>query len=150
MLRVGGDRVVSSFVDLNEEVSTRGVTFGGPVAIFVPPELTLAPHGVQSSKKSRITGPTWAQKVPRRLPGDPLGTHVGSDGREFGDIFELRSRIVDFPKSTVLLWRGHDFQGCGGLENRNFRRPEASKKASDETWALEKNKNVKNTILPSK
>ena len=48
----------------------RGVTFGGPVAFFAPPELTLAPHGVQSSKKSRITDPTWAPKVLRRLPGD--------------------------------------------------------------------------------
>ena len=57
------------------------------MAIFAPLELTLAPHGVQSSKKARITDPTWAQKVLRRLPGDHLGTHFGSYGREFGDVF---------------------------------------------------------------
>ena len=57
------------------------------MAIFAPLELTLAPHGVQSSKKARITDPTWAQKVLRRLPGDHLGTHFGSYGRGFGKMF---------------------------------------------------------------
>ena len=65
----------------------RGVTFGGPVTIFAFLELTLAPHGVQSSEKARITAPMWDQKVLRRLPGDHLGTHFGSYGRVFGDMF---------------------------------------------------------------
>ena len=73
------------------------------------------------------------------MVGQPI---LGAMERNFGICFELRSRIVDFLKIMVLLWRGHDFQGFGGLENLHFRRPPASKKASDETWALEKT-NVK-------
>ena len=65
----------------------RGLIFGGPGALFAHRDLTLAPHGVQSSEMTRMTGPTGAAKVVRRLPRDPPGPVFGSYGRDFGDFF---------------------------------------------------------------
>ena len=122
----------------------RGLTFGGPGPLFAHRDLTLAPHGVQSSKMTRMTDPTWAPKVLRRLPGDPPGAMEGT----LGMFFEIQSRIADFPKIMVLLGRGHDFRGFGGLENLHFRSSKASKKASDEIWVQLRQEEIdKKTIL---
>ena len=82
----------------------------------------------------------------RGSPGTIWAPILGAMEGNFGMFFELRSRIIDFPEIMVLLWRGHDFQGFGGLANHHFRLSKASKKASDEIWVLGQKKIDKKTF----
>ena len=80
--------------------------------------------------------PRGPQKCFGGSPGTLRAQYLGAMEGTLGMFFEIQSRIADFLKIMVFLWRGHDFRGFGGLENHHFRRSKASKKASAEKWAL--------------
>ena len=90
--------------------------------ILAPTRASDGPHG----------GPKSAPEASR----GPSGHRIWEVWKRLWDVFGVQSRIVDFPKIIVLLWRGHHFRRVGGLGDHHFRRSKASKKASDEIWAL--------------
>ena len=107
-------------------------------------------------KKNRGKIDFGGDPIVRRTPREPqkcFGPSPGTLGAQYlggmegtlGMFFEIQSRIADFLKIMVFLWRGHDFRGFGGLENHHFRRSKASKKASAEKWALGRKKNRSKT-----